>query len=102
MGKTADLTVKIDKINFIVPKEICAGHIQYIICCSTQITYCIHMTQRPLSALPTLYSEQLNYALPFVQHPFNHHVYIYLHTPDGENIYIHTHVYIYIYTHYNC
>ncbi len=22
-----------DKINFIVPKEICVGHIQYVICC---------------------------------------------------------------------
>ncbi len=56
------------------------------------------MTQRPLSALPTIYSEQLNYALPFVQHPFNHHVYLYLHTPDGENtytcIYIHIHIII--------
>ncbi len=28
------------------------------------------MTQQPLSALPTIYSEQLNYTLPFVQHPF--------------------------------
>ncbi len=68
------------------------------------------MTQRPLSALPTIYSEQLNYTLPFVQHPFNHHVYIYLHTRWGKymsifNLYIYTHThthaytYIHIYTH---
>ncbi len=43
-----------------------------------------------------------------MQHPFNHHVYIYLHTPDGENtylytyIYMHRHVYIYTHIHYNC
>ncbi len=64
------------------------------------------MTQQPLSALPTIYSEQLNYTLPFVQHPFNHHVYIYLHTPDRENTYLYTYIYTYIhiYTHilYNC
>ncbi len=61
------------------------------------------MTQQPLSALPTIYSEQLNYTLPFVQHPFNHHVYIYLHTRWGKyisiyNSYTYTHVYIYIHT----
>ncbi len=46
----------------------------------------------------------------FCATPLNHHVYIYLHTPDGENTYLYTYIYtcidmyIYIYTHihYNC
>ncbi len=49
---------------------MCVGHIQYDICCFTQITY-VHIIH---TATPLCPPHNINCTLPIVQHTFNHHV----------------------------